>query len=74
MRKAKCQCGKIESNKDEMHFFDFTGDGSFWSRLCSCCGFSEESHKSKKAVKCSGYKPQGPLEFDKYYCGCNGWD
>lgn len=25
-------------------------------------------------LKCKEFKPIGPQQFDKFYCGCNGWD
>lgn len=23
---------------------------------------------------CAGFEPIGEMEFDRYYCGCRGWD
>ena len=28
----------------------------------------------RNPTKCKQFVPKGPSEFDKYYCGCNGWD
>ena len=29
---------------------------------------------TKNPLKCREFKAHGPHEFDKYYCGCRGWD
>ena len=25
-------------------------------------------------LKCKNFKAVGPQEFDRYYCGCHGWN
>ena len=60
----------------DLAFFVFKGDGSMESKERCVCGYYEIAHKKRplKELKCSGFRPHGPFEFDEYYCGCHGWD
>lgn len=31
-------------------------------------------HQLRNTLKCKQFEPRGPQEFDKFYCGCHGWD
>ncbi len=75
-RQAKCGCGRIEpSNPDHLAFFEFRGEGSREATKICKCGYAESAHdKPHIAAKCQKFIPRGPQEYDKYYCGCRGWD
>lgn len=30
--------------------------------------------EAKSHIKCASFTPKGPQQFDKFYCGCDGWD
>jgi hypothetical protein len=66
-----CTCEQPSSSK--LPFFEYQGAGSTESTKCKC-GYYESAHKSGMNCRCREFKPQGALEFDKFYCGCQGWD
>ena len=87
MRKAKCDlCNNIVDSNEELPFFEFLGEGSKYAVNECECGYHRNAHDpefaKKNAIKktivelgkCSGFKSRGPREFDRYYCGCRGWD
>lgn len=66
-------------------FFEYLGPDSEEAAIrCGNCGYHEVAHhRQEKLVdprsviergKCSGFVPHGPWEYDRYYCGCYGWD
>ena len=70
-------------------FFEFCGEGSPRATdICGECHYASCAHdpaymaknvpSNRKTVieqgKCSGFRPQGMLAFDSYYCGCRGWE
>lgn len=74
-RLARC-CAKTPpqpSDPDRLAFFEFRGEGSPWATERCKCGYYEVAH-GKPHVKCKGFEPAGPAEFDTYYCGHGGWD
>jgi len=66
-----CKNGPHPTDPDSP-FFEFEGEGSYRASVC-VCGYTEKAHE-KPHVKCNNYKPSGAREFDRYYCGCHGWD
>lgn len=68
---AVCTCEQPSSG--ELPFFEFCGEGSRESRICKHCGYAEIAHTEKR-VKCQRYEPKGDRGFDRFYCGCHGWD
>ncbi len=72
-----CTCEQ-PSSKD-LPFFEFTGAGSRESdEICKHCKFHKIAHEKAPRERgtrvCSHFEAQGPREFDKFYCGCAGWD
>jgi hypothetical protein len=74
-----CRCE--EPSSKELAFFEFQGAGSRVAALCRHCGMTESAHKGAPCSKGlrshkagTAYEPQGDLGFDKFYCGCHGWD
>jgi hypothetical protein len=77
-RMAYCAYGKhaqVPSSTD-LPFFEYLGPGSPESLEHCTCGYYQSAHNSPKitTVKCTNFTPKGPAEFDRYYCGCRGWD
>jgi hypothetical protein len=66
-----CTCEQPSSSK--LPFFEYQGAGSTEATKCKC-GYYESAHKPGMNCRCREFKPQGALEFDKFYCGCQGWD
>ncbi len=81
-RQAKCSlgCGSIQPSGLNLAFFEYLGPGSPASRQnCKKCGYFDTAHVRKEGQPpnrhvCLSFAPHGPYEFDKYYCGCRGWD
>ena len=58
-------------------------DATWISEYCKC-GFTEIAHHPDPNMPhrhnvvaeriCSGFTPHGAYEYDKYYCGCYGWE
>lgn len=82
-RKAIC-CGEDsirDSNPDTLAFFEYRGPGSRTATSTCKCGYAEVGHGKPHVDKhcekkngVAGFVARGPWEFDKYYCGCRGWD
>ena|ERR1051325_4234570 len=80
-RQARCslKC-KIVRSSLNLAFFEFRGEGSPAAREhCAKCGYYEVAHNPQEgrprgAGVCLNFVPHGAYEFDKYYCGCCGWD
>lgn len=89
-RTAKCAyCGKEQpSNPERLAFFEYCGENSIEATYCKVCGFGVSAHSKenldshppeyhKKLYKCieeDTYEPKGDRGYDRYYCGCRGWD
>ena len=76
-RKARCctQASERDSSLD-LAFFEYRGPGSR-SALLSCknCGYYEIAHqKEGHKQSCNHFEPHGSWEYDRYYCGCRGWN
>lgn len=66
-----CTC--VQPSSKELPFFEFMGEGSREATEICKCGYHKVAHESGK-VKCREFVPKGAREFDKFYCGCAGWD
>jgi hypothetical protein len=66
-----CTCEQPSSPK--LPFFEYCGDGSTEAKKCKC-GYYESAHKPDSSIRCRKFEPHGGHEFDKFYCGCHGWD
>lgn len=67
---ARCTCEQPSSAT--LPFFEFCGASSRESAKCKC-GYYETAHGGSNC-KCRKFEPQGDKGFDKFYCGCHGWD
>ena len=87
-RQAIC-CGKDSirpsSDHEKLAFFEFRGEGSKDAvSICKNCRYALIAHDRKKLAEnqgkhhlkdvCDNFQPQGPQKYDRYYCGCRGWD
>lgn len=77
------KCGKtcaVEPSNADLAFFEYLGPDSPASKNhCAQCGYYESAHKRDgdrlpSQNVCLNFRPHGPYEFDRYYCGCRGWD
>lgn len=81
-RQSKCayNCGSIQPSSLDLAFFEYLGPNSPASRQnCKKCGYFDTAHVRKEGQAhnrhvCLTFVPHGPYDFDKYYCGCKGWD
>lgn len=77
-RKARCACGRIVPSSIKLAFFEYTGEGSSAAiETCATCHYFETAHSPDARPNvhiCDNFKPHGPYEYDRYYCGCRGWD
>jgi hypothetical protein len=73
---------KVPSTLD-LAFFKYRGEGSRQAtETCANCGYYCTAHELKQKNPpirinkniCDNFQPRGALEFDRYYCGCRGWD
>lgn len=79
---TKCMCERPSSR--DLAFFEFCGDGSRDALLCKHCGMMPTAHGDglgpcrnpgmRKHRPGTVYEAQGDRGFDRFYCGCHGWD
>jgi len=72
-----CRCERPSSL--DLPFFVYTGEGSPTAEnFCKNCGLHRNYHNQEKKMlykACDNFEPQGPQEYDIFYCGCSvGWD
>lgn len=73
-RIAKCGCGNEKPSSLDLPFFEYCGPGSWSASICTC-GFAESAHESgTHKIACKNYNPRGDIGYDRFYCGCRGWD
>ncbi len=85
-RVAKCGCGVERPSDKSLPFFE---DLSLPGRECASCGYYDEAHERWNGILMdsvnSGKWPSHlnlhefvakteSSEFDRFYCGCRGWD
>jgi len=80
-RIAKCAygCGSEKPSSTSLPFFEYCGAESREAQeTCKHCGYSIVAHPGgrnhKPQFKCKGFEPRGDRGYDRYYCGCRGWD
>ncbi len=78
-RIAKCSCGNAQPSSTKLPFFEYCGPGSPTATNICKCGYAAVAHTPEvmarnKGLKCTNFEPRGPLQFDRQYCGCRGWD
>jgi len=70
-----CTC--VQPSSKELPFFEFLGEGSREATQICKCGYHKDAHGESPRhgrIKCTDFQPKGPQQFDKFYCGCSGWD
>lgn len=74
-----CTCEVPSST--ELAFFESCVEGSRNASICKHCGMSVVAHQTptcppglKKHKPGTTYEPRGDQGFDRFYCGCHGWD
>lgn len=87
-RQAQCSCKRLKPSSATLPFFEYCGPESKEATESCTCGYFRVAHEpqgmagnvpsNRKTVieqgKCSGFVSRGPREFDRFYCGCRGWD
>lgn len=74
------KCGKncrVEPSSLDLAFFEYLGPDSPASKQnCAQCGYYESAHLKQPRSQnvCLNFRPHGPYKYDRYYCGCRGWD
>lgn len=69
----------------DLVFFEYQGVGSREATNICVCGYAKVAHDnnggacpdrllSKTKSPSKKFTPKGPQEFDRFYCGCFGWD
>lgn len=87
---AKCteKCVLRPSTDADLAFFEYTGLGSPDATDRCVCGYHRVAHDPEEMAKrvpgnrttvvqdgkCTGFRARGPAQYDRYYCGCRGWD
>jgi hypothetical protein len=85
-RMAKCGCGSVRPSKDRevLAFFEDLSDEALAGKpvallSCGTCGMNEGVHHEVN-VFTGGWGitdhdfVRRVYEFDRFYCGCRGWD
>jgi hypothetical protein len=70
-------CSCVQPSSKELPFFEYCGPGSReCDEICKRCKYHKVAHVSgqRSRAVCSNFEPQGDRGFDKFYCGCAGWD
>lgn len=82
-REARCAyCKTVKPSDLGLAFFEFCGEASDDAKeLCKHCMYKDFVHdiESKyetvrKIIESHDFEPKGAREYDRYYCGCRGWD
>lgn len=77
-RKARCTyCGHEVQSALTLPFFEFKGVGSLESVEVCVCGYYRCAHEENRrsgVLACKQFRARGPRDYDRYYCGCRGWD
>lgn len=61
-------------------FFEYLGPGSRHATEKCECGYFDVAHMNpnpltgRPGIATHTFVPVGPAEFDRFYCGCHGWD
>ena len=69
--RQRCTC-ELPSDPG-LPFFIYQGAGTPSATKCRHCGYFKSAHE-KSGHRCRGYEASGDTGFDRFYCGCAGWD
>lgn len=67
----------------DLAFFEYQGVGSREATDICVCGYAKVAHDnnggtcpemSRTRPASRKFSPKGPQQFDRFYCGCFGWD
>jgi hypothetical protein len=64
-------------SRPTLAFFRYMGEGGHNQKLCQVCGFAERVHDpsyERYRDMNHEFQPRPALDWDDYYCGCDGWD
>jgi len=75
-RVARCAYCSYESpSSQELPFFEFLGEGSDEATKLCICGYHSIAHdKDAQPATCMEFVAKGDRGYDRFYCGCRGWD
>lgn len=74
-RSAICYCGNIRPSSEKLAFFEYRGEGSKQAtKSCKNCPYYDVAHGKDHKSVCNNFTPHGAYEYDKFYCGCAGWE
>ena len=80
-RQAKCFCGATApSDQGGLAYFEYLGGGSTDATERCVCGYHESVHSPinphtrRAGITDHTFEPRGGDEYDKFYCGCQGWN
>jgi hypothetical protein len=80
-RKARCGCGAERDSDRSLAFFQYCGAGSREAEELCSCGYTQKAHDLKcekdpahLASVCNLFVAKGDRGYDRFYCGCAGWD
>lgn len=82
-RLAKCLCGDTRPSSRELAFFEDQSAGSRMATIsCKICNYHDVAHdqpipenaRARRPFHGHEFVPRGEFEFDRFYCGCRGWD
>lgn len=81
-RIARCSyCKEPAQSSSNLAFFEYQGPGSSRAELtCKECGYHQDVHQEinpstgRPGITTHKFEKAGDPGFDKYYCGCWGWD
>lgn len=83
-REAQCancaNCKTIVPSSPNLAFFEYLGENSVAALTRCKCGYNLSAHcyslarVNPEPIKCSRFTAHGAYEYDRYYCGCRGWD
>ena len=69
----QCRC-ELPSDPS-LPFFEYLGPGSRNAKeRCKRCRYFKSVHTPTSWHKCRSFEPIGDVGYDKFYCGCSGWD
>lgn len=88
-RVARCYCGAEQPSSERLAFFEYCGEGSRTATSICECGYALVAHTQAQQFnarggiivhnvvtegKCAGFRARGPLNHDRFYDGCSGWE
>lgn len=72
--------GSERASDPGLPFFEYLGRGSRHATKTCECGYFEVAHMNpnpltgRPGIATHKFEPVGAAEFDRFYCGCWGWD